>query len=186
MKELNILTWELLLLCPRRIVWFALEWDTVTRCILSLYLSFWEQHYMHIHVSAMALQAMNVWENLKNLSLNSGPLTTAYMSFSLLHPILCLPYFTISLTMFYIFLSSISYSLFCNCYSELAQWIIWYSKYFTLSYAVFFLSYAVYFSFLLQAEKCRFIKHFLWLFEGGPAPLVEFCFSLNKRKDFSF
>lgn len=36
-SEVNILTWELLLLCPWRIVWLALEWGTVTHCVLLLY-----------------------------------------------------------------------------------------------------------------------------------------------------
>lgn len=36
-NELNIVTWELLLLCPWRVVCLALEWGTVAPCVSLLY-----------------------------------------------------------------------------------------------------------------------------------------------------
>lgn len=126
-----------------------------------------------------APQVRNVWEHLKNQSLNSCSFATICqicVSFSLLHPIYYHSFFIFGLC-FFTFSSSMSYSLLCNCYRELSTLLIWCIKYFILNYAVLFLSYSVYFSFILQDEKCRFIKHFLWLFEGRPTPLVDFCFS---------
>lgn len=180
--EVSILTWELLLLYPWRIVWLALEWGTVTLCVFFIP-SPWEQFCVLTRVPVLGTaihECMGTFEKPKfkflfrcnhSLDLHFFFFTTSSLLSFLLY----------SWTMFFIFLSSVSYGLLCNCYRELSKWLIWCIKYFTLNYAVFFLSYSVYFSFLLQDEKCRFIMHFLWLFKGRPTPLVDLCFSLTKK-----
>lgn len=137
-----------------------------------------------------ALQVRNVWEHLKKTRFkflfSCNHLLDLQFFFFFFTPSNLLSFLLYSWTMFFICLSSISYSLLCNCYRDLSTWLIWCIEYFILNYAVLFLSYSVYFSFLLQDEKGRFIKHFFWLFEGRPTPLLDFCFFLKKRRAVSF
>lgn len=161
-SELNVLTWELLLLCSGELcgwLWRGVQLHPVSH----LFVPFWEQFCVLIQVPVLGTtnqECVGTFEEQRFKFLLSCSHLLDLHFFSLLHPIQLIIFPSLFLDHIFYALKLNTYGLLCNGYRALSTWLIWCIKYFILIFAVLFLSYSVYFSFLLQDEKCRFIKHF--------------------------